>query len=60
MKSCERLTLLLVKFMYNAWLRGKLLRRGRSSLVTAENFVIHRYMEVNTALLATLTLLVWY
>lgn len=60
MKGCERLTLLLVKFMYNAWLRGKLLRRGRSSLVTAENFVIHTYMEVNTALLATLTLLVWY
>lgn len=43
MKGCERLILLLVKLMDNAWLREKL-SRGRSSLITADNYVIHRYM----------------
>lgn len=44
MKCYERQILLLMKLMDNIWLRGKLLSRGRSSLVTADNYAVHRYM----------------
>lgn len=44
MKGYERQILLVVKLMDNSWLREKLLRRGKSSLITADNYVIHRYI----------------
>lgn len=56
MEGCGRLILLIVKLMDNPWLREKLFSRGRSSLITAENYVIHMCMQAKAAHLATLML----